>query len=503
MAGFTGKGAIMAPYISIRHMIMLCSIVVAVEALAANSNSFVRITKGPAVSDGGWSFGVSWVDYDGDNYPDLFVCNEDFSKAKTINFLYHNNGDGTYARVSESDIALSGGCLASTWADFDADGDLDCYAARPFLNNNLLYINNGDDNFSQDTISSLADAKKFSMEVEWIDYDNDGRLDMFVANHARPGDPALAMLYHNENGIFALLNNSDAGLIEDEANGIAWGDYNGDGNRDLFWTRNNKPSLLLANRGDGTFKQVTESALGEPPGKYFGNWADFDNDGDLDIYTVSGKQDAVNLFKNVGDGSFALIEHGELAEDTGQWKGGYWGDYDNDGWLDLLLLGNNYYEPYPNRLYHNNGEGDFIRVVDCEIASDEEPSAAAAWADHDRDGDLDLFIANVNNANNTLYENSGNSNHWLQIRLEGTRSNRSGIGAKVRIKAMLSDKPVWQMREISARNGFKSQSELAAHFGLGGAPVVDSLVVEWPGGAVQVITNITVNQYLIITEPQY
>ncbi|MEZ5357229.1 MAG: CRTAC1 family protein [Candidatus Zixiibacteriota bacterium] len=474
----------------------LITIIITISASSASSQ-FIRVESGPAVSDGGWSFGVSWIDYDGDDYPDLFICNEDFSGSPAPNYLYHNNGDGSYTRVLEGDIGASGGCLASTWADFDGDGDLDCYAARPFLNANLLYINNGDGTFTSDTSTALTDARKFSMEVAWIDFDNDGRLDMFVANHGRPSDPALAEVYHNGKDGFAHINNSDLGLIEDEANGMALGDFDGDGRQDLFWTRNNKLSLLYKNSGDGRFTQMTELELIEGSRKYFGNWADFDNDGYLDIYVMSDES-GVTLYKNRGNGAFEPIINHEMASDTGNWTAGYWGDYDNDGWLDLLVLGQKNYAAYPNRLYHNNGDGSFTRVVNGPIATDNEPSAAAAWADHDRDGDLDLFVANVGNTNNALYENTGNQNHWLQIKLEGTGVNKSAIGAKIRIRAEISGNAIWQMREISAKNGFKSQSDLVAHFGLGDATDVDSLIVEWPDFTQRILTNIKADQLLKI-----
>jgi hypothetical protein len=479
--------------------------VIAIAAIVGGYTSagrcqFARVTTGPVVSDGGWSFGVSWVDYDGDNYPDLFICNEDFSGTPALNFLYHNNGDGSFTRISDGDIAVGGGCLASTWADIDGDGDLDCYAARPFLNANLLYINNGDGTFTGDSSTALTSVRKFSMEVEWVDYDNDGRLDVFVANHGRPSEPVFAELYHNEKNRFKLITNAEVGLAEDEANGVAWGDYDCDSRRDLYWTRNNKPGLLFRNSGDGMFRQVTDTELAGNPGKYFGNWADFDNDGDLDIFTVSGEPGTVTLYRNMADTGFVLVEDRNLSSDTGYWTAGYWGDYDNDGWLDLLVLGQKNYTAHPNRLYRNNGNCTFTRVTNGPIASDNEPSAAAAWADYDRDGDLDLFVANVNNANNTLYQNQGNQNHWLQVKLEGAQFNLSGIGAKVRIKAVSQGKSIRQMREISAKNGFKSQSELVAHFGLGDATLVDSLVVEWPCGRTDVLTEVRADQLLHAVE---
>lgn len=464
---------------------------------------FTRISEGPHVSDGGWSFGVSWVDYDGDDYPDIFVNNDIFGSVGELNFLYHNNGDGTYTRVMEGVIASEGSSVASTWADFDGDGDNDVYVSC-FGRYNYFYHNNGDGTFAKDTSGPLGTLEDGTMEAEWVDYNNDGRLDLFVVNHRPPGSPApiYCALYLNTGGTFTLQDNSEIGLIEDEGNSTAWGDYDNDGDRDLFWSRNEKLTLFFDNDGDGTFTQNTGSVIAQTPRKYHGNWADYDNDGDLDLYTGAGYPDPPCLLENTGDGNFVVVTGQQIAEDTGYWTGGYWGDYDNDGWLDLLVLGHYFYEPYPNRLYHNNGDGTLSRETSGPVATDEESSSAAVWADHDRDGDLDLFIANVNNGNNTLYENQGNSNHWIHIRLEGRLSNRSGIGAKIRLNAMLAGEPVWQMREISAKTGFMSQSEPVAHFGLGNATVVDSIRVEWPSGYTDTLLDLAVDQFLVITEGQ-
>ena len=179
-----------------------------------------------------------------------------------------------------------------------------------------------------------------------------------------------------------------------------------------------------------------------------------------------------------------------------------WGDYDNDGYLDLLITAHVYYNPSPNRLYHNNGDGTFSKVLTGVVTTDNEPSSAAAWADHDRDGDLDLFVANVNNFNNALYTNNGSGNAWIQIRLAGTTSNRSAIGAKIRLKATINGQPMWQLREIAAHNGFFAQSDLTAHFGLGDAAVVDSIKVEWPCGPDQILAGVAPNQLMKITEPE-
>ena len=470
---------------------------------AAAIDPFIRVTEGPPVSDGGWSFGVSWVDYDGDDYPDLYVNNNVFGSEGELNYLYHNEGNGTYTKVQTGPLAVDGGSVASTWADIDNDGDNDVYVSC-FGAYNVFYRNQGNGVFTRDSTLPRGTTEDGTMEAEWVDYNRDGQIDLFVVNHRPPSSPApiQCALYLNDHGEFLAQDNSAIGLAEDEGNSTAWGDYDNDGDRDLVWSRNEQLTLFFDNNGDGSFTPNAGIAVAQPPAKYHGNWADYDNDGDLDLFTGAGYPAAPCLLQNDGQGDFAAVTGQEIATDTGYWTGGHWGDYDNDGWLDLLIVGNYYYQPYPNRLYHNNGDGTFTRVTTGPVATDQEPSSAAAWADHDRDGDLDLFIANVNNANNTLYENLGNANHWLQIRLAGRASNRSGIGAKVRLHAVLSGVPRWQMREISAKNGFMSQGEMVAHFGLGDAASVDSLRIEWPSGLVDSLRNVEVDQFLVITEGQ-
>jgi len=461
---------------------------------------FTDVTDGPQVTEGGWSFGISWIDYDGDDYPDLYVNNDIFGSVGELNFLYHNNGDGTYTRILDGVIAAEGSSVASTWADFDNDGDNDVYVSCAGLYN-YFYHNNGDGTFVKNTTGPVGGAGDFTMEAEWVDCNNDGWLDLFVVNHW-PGisTPVWCALYISDGDSLILQDNSAAGLFEGEGNSTAWGDYDNDGDRDLFWSRNNNTTLFFDNDGDGTFTQNTTIEIAQPPAKYHGNWADYDNDGDLDLYTGSGYPGVSCLLENTGDGGFAVVSGQEISEDVGYWTGGCWGDYDNDGNIDLLLLGNAFYEPHPNRLYHNNGDGTFSSVVSGPIALDEEPSSAAAWADHDCDGDLDLFVANVNDYNNSLYINNGNDNAWLQVTLTGVISNRSAVGAKVRLRAVIGGAPVWQVREISAKTGFMSQGSLIAHFGLGDAEILDSIVVEWPSGLIDVLTGTAINQFVTIVE---
>jgi hypothetical protein len=181
--------------------------------------------------------------------------------------------------------------------------------------------------------------------------------------------------------------------------------------------------------------------------------------------------------------------------------GSSWGDYDNDGWLDLFVCE---FRAEKNRLFHNNGDGTFTRILSGSLANDNGSSTAGVWGDYDRDGFLDLFVANGGNGGGEttdyLYHNNGNSNAWLTVKCVGTRSNRSAIGAKVRVKATINGKTFWQLREINTGDGWV-QNPLEAHFGLGNATNVETLRIEWPSGTVQEFSGVPAKELLTITEP--
>jgi len=467
-------------------------------------DQFTRITNEPVVTDSGWSFGASWVDYDSDGHLDLMVSNWDWAAQGgfVLNYLYHNNGGDTFTRFSRimtGPVAADGNSLASTWADCDNDGDVDGYVSGSGTVNHF-YINEGDSGFNGVTSGPLVSGEYYTMGAMWVDYDNDGWLDLFVVNHRPPGDPPVQNeLFRNDAGVFVKQNNATIGLVTDEGNGAAWGDIDGDGDLDLFVTRNDKNSLLYANDGDGTFTLLTGSLLTNED-THYGNFADYDNDGDLDMYAGVSYPGTFRLYQNDGAGNFVDVAAQAVGNDPGYWTGGYWADCDNDGDLDLLLTANYFYQSLPNRLYVNDGDGTFTIETGGIVATDSEASSCGAWGDLDRDGDLDLFVANVGNQNNTLYANNGNTNHWLQVVCVGTRSNRSAIGTKVRVKAHLWSQDVWQRRDIRSQSGFLSQDQMAAHFGLGDAVIVDSLKLEWPSGIVQVIENVPVDQFLTVYE---
>jgi hypothetical protein len=210
------------------------------------------------------------------------------------------------------------------------------------------------------------------------------------------------------------------------------------------------------------------------------------------------------LFHNNGDGTFAQIEQSPFTTDLGFAISCSWADYDNDGWLDLFVADRS--GTGSNRLYRNQGDGSFERVLSGSIASDLGQCAGSSWGDYDRDGFLDLFVAaslgagSPSQPNDYLYHNDGNASGWITIKCIGTRSNRSAIGAKVRVKATINGQTFWQLREINTGDGW-SGNPLEAHFGLGNAANVETLRIEWPSGTVQQFQNLAAKQYLTGTEP--
>ncbi|MEE9463962.1 MAG: FG-GAP-like repeat-containing protein, partial [Candidatus Neomarinimicrobiota bacterium] len=321
-------------------------------------------------------------------------------------------------------------------------------------------------------------------------YDNDGDLDLFVTNQQ-----SNFLYTNNGDGLFARVTTGAVTTDWSESYGSSWCDYDNDGDLDLFVANRGESNCLYANNGDGTFLKVTDGPVVTDGGySRGGSWGDYDNDGDLDLFVTN--QQTNFLYTNHGDGLFARVTTGLIVTDTSDSYGSSWGDYDNDGDLDLFVSnidGN-------NCLYANNGDGSFNKVTTATVVNDEKASTGCSWGDYDGDGDLDLFVANADQ-DNLLYINRGSSNSWVNIQLVGTVSNRSAIGAKVWIKATVdAETPIWQLQEIASQTGYASQNSLNAEFGLGIATVIDSIRIEWPSGLMQVLTDVAVNQFLIIEE---
>jgi|GEM_PF-1698924 len=452
---------------------------------------FIKVKTGEMVTDSSSSSGCSWGDYDNNGFHDLFVANWD---AQWDNF-YRNNGDGTFVKLNGIFNETNPYSTSSHWADFDNDGDLDLFITN-LSDNNILFENIGDGLFNKITNNIIVNEGGNSRTASWCDYDGDGDLDLFVSNRFGYNN----FLYQNTgNGTFIKI--TEGSIVNDGGNstGCCWGDYDNDGDMDLFVANaSNQQNFLYQNKSNGFFQKITTGEIVTDVGSSSsGAWGDYDNDGDLDLFVTNSDGQNNCLYVNNSNGSFYRKTDGIIVNDGGDSNGSSWTDFDNDGDLDLYVVNQNGED---NFLYSNNGDGTFTKITDSFVACDGGYSNGAAWCDVDNDGDLDLFVANSNRQNNFFYLNRGNPNYWINFRLHGIMSNSYGIGTKIRIKANINGDPVWQMQEISGQ-AYTSQNSINAEFGLGDATVIDSVLIYWPSKILKVLTNIAVDQFLVIEEP--
>ena len=454
--------------------------------------TFTKITSGPVVSVGS-SSSLAWGDYNNDGFIDLYV--NPFNGGGSL--LYSNNGNGTFTRITAGNIGTDvNNAFGAAWADYDNDGALDLFVATSTSANDWLYHNNGNGSFTKVTAGAIVSSGGNGNNCSWGDYDNDGFVDLWVANSDQRD-----FLYHNNgDGSFTRITNGPIAEKAGNSQGGSWGDYDNDGRLDLFVSRVNEPNLLYHNEGNGVFRAITNGTIvTEPTVSQGTSWGDYDNDGYLDLFVANPVNGQKNfLYHNNGDGTFSKITTGPVVGDTFG-ACGVWADYDNDGFLDLFVANRS---GLLNSLFHNNGDGTFTKISDVIPTTDPNNSFSAAWADYDNDGFPDLFVSNVGTYNNFLYHNNGNSNNWLNIKCEGRISNRAAIGAKVRLKATIGGRSLWQLREVSGGGGLGSQNDLRAQFGLGDAAMAERVRIEWPSGIVQELDNIVAKQFLTIVEPQ-
>jgi hypothetical protein len=485
--------------------------------------TFTKITSGLIVTRAGSGRGCAWGDYNNDGFIDLYVANSAADGRGTTggtDFLFQNNRDGTFtearATARITDPVDSQACV---WADYDNDGHVDLFVSAYFggNNKNTLYRNQGDGTFTKVGNDKLVSEGGNSTAAAWGDFNNDGFVDLVVANSLFSGSPSLDLFYQNlgEAGFLKLTNN----IVSEPryGRGVSWADYDNDGRLDLFVANAalsgaQQLNRLYRNLGGGIFQPIAGSGPGgEGAVSFSGSWADCDNDGDLDLFVANGGWEQVRanfLYRNNGNGTFTKITDGDIVADRFGSVYGTWGDYDNDGFLDLFVSHSSpantspsYQPTAKNSLYHNNGDGTFRKVTSGSLVNDLGCSLGSAWGDYDNDGFLDLYVTNFGSRVNDLFHNNGNTNSWIIIKCIGTVANRSAIGAKVRVKATIRGQTTWQMRENSGGGGYTSQNDVRAHFGLGDATMIDTLRIEWPSGIVQELHDVAAKQFLMVAEP--
>jgi Tfp pilus assembly protein PilF len=468
--------------------------------------------------------GSAWGDYDRDGDADLFTVG-----IRDPHHLYRNNGDGTFTDVTQAALLNDPrGGWASLFFDYDRDGDVDLFVTRDGWRGvaaNSLYRNNGDGTFSDVTWQAGMLEESDSFTASLADINNDGWVDIYVANGVSQANGAANHLYlNNGNGTFREVARQAGVATHGRSIGCAFGDYDNDGWPDLVVINHGAPNALYRNRGDGTFVEVTvEAGIDAPLDGFVGFFFDYDNDGWLDLFAtgwteqmqdvlqsaITGKPNAernrLALYHNNGDGTFADVTLAAGLARTYGAMAAQFGDIDNDGFLDIYLgTGGPPMDTYePNKLFWNTGQGTFVDVTNSAGVGNLGKGHGATFADYDADGDLDLY-APIGGAMfgdrqpNSLYQNSGTSNYWLKLRLVATSSNPDAIGTKVSVTA--DQQKIF--RTVDGGTGFGSMNDPLVLLGLGHAAMVSKLHIQWPSGIQQTFLNIRANQLLVITEGQ-
>lgn len=475
-------------------------LILSITALSSlKAQFFTKIVAGPLVNSAGDSRSVNWIDVNNDGWTDCFISNGPAGGQN--NSLFINNTIGGFTLVISDSIVLDNKPSdGASFADLDNDGDMDAYVVNWYNVNKMLYLNNGAGTFTKIDTGKIVNDAGYSETTSWGDYDNDGFVDAYVTNSAGLNKN---FMYHNNGGNnFSKITVGTPVTDPYVSRCVNWSDIDNDGDVDIFVTNeNNQNENIYRNNGSGSFTRLTVGALITNGGNTMsGSWGDYDNDGDLDVF-LANDQSFNALFKNNGAFNFTKILNDTVVKTPSRSFSSAWSDVDNDGDLDLFVT-NSFGTPTKqlNFFYLNNGLGNFTRNTTDIIAKDSAWSYGCAFGDYDNDGFEDLAVATcrfgVTDYPDFLYHNNTNSNKWLTIKLIGTISNKAAIGTKIRVKAIIGSNPVWQMREISSQTSYCGQNDIRAHFGLGNSSVVDSVKIEWPSGITDYYTNVGANQFV-------
>ena len=472
----------------------------AVSLLSAQSVSFYHWEDSGITLSSGAPGGLTIGDYNGDLKEDLLILNGAVGNIFS-NTLYQNV-ESAFENIGTVVLPEHNGKFNSgAFADYNGDGYTDLYLgawnynSAVFLQNHL-FTNTGSGGFTATNAGPATSELYSTTGCSWADYDGDGWVDIFIANTSRTFGPASNVLYHNEgDGTFSKVENNIiyTGTPQFSFSGN-WADADGDKDLDLFVANASGRDQLYLNDGSGNFSLYEDEEAYfnvNPTLTYRGTWGDYDNDGDFDLFVLS---EGTNfLYNNDGDGQFRRVDgEWEQTQDT---PAGAWADFDNDGDLDLLVT--SFYSNM-NTYFRNDGG---------ELHLDQDAiypllDGFSGVADFDNDGFLDVAVANGGFPNTLLhtavYLNQGNANNWAEFSLKAYAPNTSAIGAVARLKANIDGQDVWQMRQVASSSHESNGARL--HFGLGDAAMIDSLVVEWPDGQIDVFENMEPNFHFFIEE---
>jgi hypothetical protein len=490
--------------------------------------------------------GVAFIDYDNDGLPDIFIASGPGSPSR----MYRNEGGGKFRETTEAlGLTREGWAQGVCAGDYDNDGYTDLFVT--YWGQNALYRNVAGRRFEDVTaqVHLTEDRVRYNTGCAFIDYDNDGKLDLFVANYLKfdfnstpkPGANPYCfyrgiavncgprglpfdrnLLYHNEDGVFREVSD-ESGISKPDGNyslGVLTGDFNGDGLTDIYVASDQTASILYINRGNGKFvdEALMRGAALNDNGRAMSGMgvaaADYLHEGVLSIFRTNFSDELETLYRNQGKGEFedVSVESG-MGQNTRfvGWGCGFF-DFDNDGWPDLLLANGHAFPEvdslkidiqYRERaiLYRNN-RGRFVDISESAGPGilEKHSSRGLAFADFENDGRVGALVNNQNEPPSLLKNGLRNAaisgNHWIGLKLEGVKANRSGIGARVRVTAG----SLAQTDEVRSGGSYLSQSDLRLHFGLGAQTRVDKIEIIWPGGAKQVEKDLTPDRILTVRE---
>lgn len=495
--------------------------------------------------------GAAFFDHDSDGDLDLYIVNgATFAtyrdRSGPGNALYRNRGDGTFVEITrEAEVGDAGWGGGVAVGDIDNDGRPDLYVTN--YGANVLYRNRGGDRFADATQAAGAGGDQYSASAAFFDYDRDGDLDLYVANYVvfdaenLPAEPQLCtffsglQVYCGPKGLVGapdvLYRNDGDGAFTDvtQASGVAaanryYGlgvvpvDYDSDGDSDLFVANDETPNVLFQNQGDGTFQDialiagVAYNGDGDVEAGMGADFGDYDQDGDPDLYVTHFFTETNTLYRNEGGVRFSdVTTTAGLAAATVEMLG--WGtrffDYDNDGRLDLFVANGHVYPQVdqaatgttyrqPNQLFRNEGGGRFAPVSAGPGLAQAKVSRGTSFGDYDDDGDIDLFVVELNDAPTLLRNDGGNAGNYLVVQVFGREDNRDGVGTRIGLQA--SGKRQW--RTVNGAASYLSHSDLRVHFGLGAAQASDRVEITYPNGSTYAVENVPANKLLVVRQGQ-